>query len=122
RFDSYEDEDPLSGAATSDDALSLRAGVIFQPVDAVSIYLSYGEGFLPQGVLDPADGGPFGPEESEQLELGMKAELGGRVFGGVSAYEIVKDNVLVSNPDPAAGLPGVPNLLQIGEVTSKGLE
>ena len=122
RFDSYEDEDPLSGAATSDDALSLRAGVIFQPVDAVSIYLSYGEGFLPQGVLDPADGGPFGPEESEQLELGLKAELGGRVFGGVSAYEIVKDNVLVSNPDPAAGLPGVPNLLQIGEVTSKGLE
>lgn len=123
RFDSFDDEDPLSGLSTSDEALSLRGGVIFKPVESVSTYLSYGEGFLPQGVLDPADGGPFDPQEARQVELGIKAELfGGRIFGGLAVYEIVKDGVLVANPDPNAGTGGIPNLLQIGEVTSKGFE
>lgn len=123
RFDSFEDEDPLSGMSNSDEALSLRGGIIFKPVDSVSTYLSYGEGFLPQGVLDPADGGPFEPQEARQLEFGLKSELfGGRVFGGLAVYRIVKDGVLVANPDPNAGLGGIPNLLQIGEVTSKGFE
>lgn len=123
RFDSYEDQDPLSGMSTSDEALSLRAGAIYKLADSLSTYVSYGEGFLPQGVLDPADGGPFGPVESEQIELGVKAELfGGNIFAGLSVYEIVKDNVLIANPDPGAGTPGIPNLLQIGEVTSKGFE
>jgi iron complex outermembrane recepter protein len=123
RFDSFDDEDPLSGMSTSDEALSLRGGVIFKPIEAVSTYLSYGEGFLPQGVLDPADGGPFDPQEAQQIELGIKSELfGGRIFGGLAVYEIVKDGVLVANPDPNAGIGGIPNLLQIGEVTSKGFE
>ena len=123
RFDSFEDEDTLSGMSTSDDAVSLRGGVIFKPVDSVSTYLSYGEGFLPQGILDPADGGPFDPQEAQQVEFGVKSELfGGRIFGGLAVYEIVKDGVLVANPDPNAGIGGIPNLLQIGEVTSKGFE
>ncbi|MEX2495924.1 MAG: TonB-dependent siderophore receptor [Woeseia sp.] len=123
RFDAYEDEDPLSGASTSDEALSLRGGVIFKPVDWISSYVSYGEGFLPQGVLDPADGGPFGPQETRQVELGVKSELfGGRIFGGLSVYEIIKDGVLIANPDSNAGTGGIPNLLQIGEVTSRGFE
>lgn len=123
RFDSYEDEDSLSGASTSDEAASVRGGVIFKPVDSISTYVSYGEGFLPQGVLDPADGGPFEPQEARQLELGVKSELfAGRIFGGLSVYEIVKEGVLVGNPDPSAGTGGIPNLLQIGEVTSRGFE
>ncbi len=123
RFDSFDDEDTLSGMSTSDEALSLRGGVIFKPVEPVSVYLSYGEGFLPQGVLDPADGGPFDPQEARQVEFGVKSELfGGRIFGGLAVYEIVKDGVLVANPDPGAGVDGIPNLLQIGEVTSRGFE
>jgi iron complex outermembrane receptor protein len=123
RFDSYDDEDPLSGEKTSDEALSLRGGVIFKPVDNLSLYVSYGEGFLPQGVLDPADGGPFDPQEAQQMEFGVKSEIfGGRIFGGLSVYEIVKEGVLVANTDPDAGTGGIPNLLQIGEVTSRGFE
>lgn len=123
RYDSYKDEDPISGMSTSNEALSLRGGLIYKPVESASIYVSYGEGFLPQGVLDPADGGPFGPETSTQIEAGAKAELfNGRILANAAAYRIVKDNVLVGNPDPDAGMPGVPNLVQIGEVTSKGFE
>ncbi len=123
RYDDFEDRDLLGDGSTSDSAASLRGGVIYKPVDTVSLYLSYGEGFQPQGVVDERDGGPFDPEEAEQIEAGIKAELfDGRVMAGVSAYEIVKDGVLVGNPDPAAGTAGVPRLLQIGEVTSRGFE
>lgn len=123
RYDDFEDRDQNSGMRTSDSALSLRGGVIYQPVDNVSVFFSYGEGFIPQGVVDPADGGPFDPQESRQYELGMKAKLfDDRIMAGVTLYDIVKDNVLVGNPAPDAGLGGVPNLLQIGEVTSRGLE
>jgi iron complex outermembrane receptor protein len=123
RFDSFDDEDPLSGASTSDEAVSVRGGVVFKPTDGISTYLSYGEGFLPQGVLDPADGGPFDPQEARQLEFGVKSELvGGRIFGGLAVYEIVKEGVLITNTDPNAGTGDIPNLLQIGEVTSRGVE
>ncbi len=123
RYDDFEDRDPNSGMSTSDDALSLRGGLIFTPLETVSAFFSYGEGFMPQGVLDPADGGPFEPETSRQHELGVKAQLlDERLMAGITAYDIVKDNVLVGNPAPDAGTGGVPNLLQIGEVTSRGLE
>lgn len=123
RYDDYQDKDLASDESTSDSAASLRGGIIYKPVDHVSLYLSYGEGFQPQGVIDDQDGGPFDPEEAQQIEAGVKAELlGGRLLAGVAAYEMVKDRVLVGNPDPAAGTGDIPRLLQIGEVTSRGLE
>ncbi len=123
RYDDYEDKDLLNDQSTSTRAVSLRGGVIYKPVDSASVYLSYGEGFQPQGVVDERDGGPFDPEEAEQIEVGIKAELfEGRVLANLAAYDIVKEGVLVGNPDPAAGTSGIPRLLQIGEVTSSGFE
>lgn len=123
RFDDYKDEDVFNGRSTSNDAISLRGGVIYRPMDTLSAYLSYGEGFLPQGVVDDNDGGPFDPQESDQIELGIKAQLlDGRILACASTYRIIKDGVLITNSDPNAGLPGVPRLLQVGEVTSKGFE
>jgi len=123
RFDSFEETDAISGDSADDEAVSYRAGAVFKPVPPVSLYLSYGEGFEPQGITDPEDGGPFDPEESQQVEAGVKAELfDGRILATAAVYDIVKSNVLVANPDPAAGTGGVPNIVQIGEVTSQGLE
>lgn len=123
RFDDYTDENALSGESTSDNALTLRGGVIYKPTDTLSAYVSYGEGFVPQGVVDDDDGGPFDPEETKQFEVGIKAELfDGRILAGATAYEMVKQGVLVANPDPNAGNPGIDRLLQIGEVTSRGFE
>jgi iron complex outermembrane receptor protein len=96
---------------------------LYKPVETVSLYASYGEGFQPQGITDPEDGGPFDPETSRQIELGVKADLfDGRMLAQLAVYEIVKEGVLVANPDPDAGIGGVPRQLQIGEATSEGLE
>jgi outer membrane receptor for ferric coprogen and ferric-rhodotorulic acid len=58
-----------------------------------------------------------------QMELGAKAEwLGGRLLTTAAVYEIVKENVVVANPDPNAGLNGVPLSVAIGEATSRGFE
>lgn len=123
RYDDFEDRDQNSGMSTSDSAFSVRAGLIYQPVETVSMFFSYGEGFMPQGVVDPADGGPFDPQNSRQYELGLKAKLfDDRMMASITGYDIVKDNVLVGNPDPNAGMDGIANLLQIGEVTSRGVE
>lgn len=123
RYDDFQETDAISGASATDEEISYRAGLLFKPVETVSLYASYGEGFQPQGITDPEDGGPFDPETSEQIELGAKADLfGGRVLAQVAVYEIIKDGVLVANPDPDAGIGGVPRLLQIGEATSEGFE
>lgn len=123
RYDSFEQTDAISGASADDEAVSYRAGALYRPVEPVSVYVSYGEGFQPQGITDPEDGGPFGPETSRQVEGGIKAELfNGHVLGTLALYEIVKEGVLVANPDPDAGIGGVPRLLQIGEATSTGFE
>lgn len=123
RYDDFEDRNPNAALRISDSALSLRGGLIFKPLETLSFYFSAGEGFVPQGVVDPADGGPFDPQHSMQLEFGVKARLfNDRIMASAAVYDIVKDNVLVGNPDPNAGNDGVPNLLQIGEVTSRGLE
>lgn len=123
RYDDFEETDAVSGASAQDDEISYRGGLLFKPADGLSLYASYGEGFQPQGITDPEDGGPFGPETSRQIELGAKADLfDGAMLLQVAVYEIVKDGVLVANPDPGAGIGGVPRLLQIGEATSEGFE
>jgi iron complex outermembrane receptor protein len=123
RYDDFEEHDTVSGARASDDELSYRGGLLYKPVETVSLYASYGEGFQPQGITDPEDGGPFDPETSRQIELGVKADLfDGRMLAQLAVYEIVKEGVLVANPDPDAGIGGVPRQLQIGEATSEGLE
>ena len=123
RYDDFEETDAVSGASAQDDEISYRGGLLFKPVDGLSLYASYGEGFQPQGITDPEDGGPFGPETSRRIELGAKADLfDGAMLLQVAVYEIVKDGVLVANPDPGAGIGGVPRLLQIGEATSEGFE
>lgn len=123
RYDDFEETDAIGGATVSGDELSYRGGLLFRPLESVSVYTSYAEGFTPQGITDPEDGGPFEPETSRQLEIGVKSELaGGRVLAQLAVYEIVKEGVLVGNPAPDAGLGGIPRLLQIGEATSRGFE
>lgn len=123
RFDGFEEENTVpGGVAASDEDLSLRAGVTYKPTDTVSLYASYSEAFVPQSASnqDAATGGPFDPERSHQWEAGAKAKLfDDRVLATVAAYQIVKENVLQSDPDPAA-LPGA--LVALGEVTSEGFE
>jgi iron complex outermembrane receptor protein len=103
----------------TDGAFTFRGGVVYQPVQTVSVYGSYSEGFSPPSTANQgtAAGGPFGPTESWQVEGGAKAELfDGRLTTSVAGYQIAKTNVLVRDPD------NTNQFVALGEVGSYGLE
>ncbi|WP_165358984.1 TonB-dependent siderophore receptor [Spirosoma sordidisoli] len=96
-----------------------RVGVVFQPGKNTSLYASYTEGFQPQYGSNRGGGGPYPPEGSRQIEVGMKNEwLAGRLITSVAAYYIQKTDVLTTDPNDPDGL----RLIQVDEVKSKGIE
>ncbi|MGF7153485.1 TonB-dependent siderophore receptor [Novosphingobium gossypii] len=95
--------DYLEDAAirTKDDALTFRAGLVYQPTASVSLYTSYTQSFQPQqGQL--VDGTPLDPEKGEQFEAGVKFDLLDRLSVTAAAFQITKQNVStedLDNPD-----------------------
>ena len=120
RFDKYEDENIESREKIKDNHISPRIGAIYQPNKNTSVFVNRSEGFVPQGQSDSGD--YLSPETSTQYELGIKNTwLDGNINTTVTTYHIVKEDVSVSNPDYTVGS-NLSAQLQIGEVTSKGVE
>lgn len=125
RYDFFDNESDSQGdfgsseSSFSDSALTLRGGVVYEPIDNLFMYASYSEGFVPQ--LDsnqgPNRGGPFDPEESWQVEVGAKSSLfDDRLTASLAFYYIIRENLLVTDPDNSD------RLLQLGEARSQGIE
>ncbi|BBN81301.1 ligand-gated channel [Pseudoalteromonas sp. A25] len=121
RYDRFEDKEGDKEA--SDNKLSPRIGAIYQPTENMSLFVNRSEGFSPQPIRkQPESGEMFGPESSTQHEFGVKnIWLDGSLTTTFAAYHIVKEDVKVSNPNYVEGS-GLSEQLQIGEVTSKGVE
>lgn len=103
---------------TKGDAFVPMAGLLYQPNDSMTYYLSYSESFNPPapGRLD-ANGNIFEvPEEGVQYEAGVKADLAdGRSSVTFSVFQITKQNSLQQ-----IGTTGVFQLT--GEEESTGFE
>jgi iron complex outermembrane receptor protein len=123
RFDKFEDNETSSDKKIDDDSISPRIGAIYQPSEQMSIFANRAEGFDPQSLSSqPNSGDIFTPETSIQHELGIKnVWLDGSLHTTFTAYHIVKEDVTVGNPQYFEGS-NKPEQVQIGEVTSKGLE
>lgn len=109
----------------SDSALTYRLGGVYHLNQAINLYASVSEGFVPQSPGDqtPDAGGPFEPEESEQFEVGAKLELfDGRARLNLAAYEIERRNVLQLSPLGDVDDDGVDDLAAVGRVRSRGAE
>lgn len=102
RFEDFEavEEDKRGVAAdraTDGDDLVPMAGLIYQPNDAWSYYVSWAESFNPPRPdrTDAEGNRDFPPEEGRQIEVGVKADLlDGRATATVSVFNIEKENVL----------------------------
>jgi iron complex outermembrane recepter protein len=101
----------------TDSAFSPRFGVVYQPVEPVSLYASYTRSFSPSfGATLNADGSNFDPERGRQLEVGAKVDISDRLSLNLALFDIRRQNVRtpdLSNPRFS---------VQTGEVASRGIE
>lgn len=93
--------------ARVDTAVSPRAGLIFQPSDAVSLYSSYSYTFIPSGqTLGLATNtAELGPENARNYEIGAKLDLlDKRLNVSAAAFRLDRNNVKNTAPDDSTRL------------------
>jgi len=124
RYDTVEQETVnIPGSSTPSgeqtrnyDALTPRVGIVYQPIEEVSLYASYSRSFNPN-TANTVSGDPLEPERGEGYEVGVKAELfDSRLFATLAYFDITKQNVAVTDPN---------NLffsIPTGEQRSRGVE
>ena len=118
RFDSV-DQDILETksavlSSSSQSQVSPRIGLVYELNNAVTLYSSYSEGFLPLSGTD-ASGDPFGFEYSDSFEVGAKFSYQG-IAGTLALFDATKSNMLVADPV------NVGFSAPIGKANSKGVE
>ncbi|BCA53921.1 Ferrichrome-iron receptor [Nitrospira sp. KM1] len=108
---------------TSDDTgVSPRLGLVYQPIEPVSLYTSWTRGFLPNspGSFNPT-GELFKPERSTQYEVGIRTFFfQNRLSLGLAWYHLTRENLVTPDPDPARAAQGF--AVQTGEQRSQGIE
>ncbi|MEM7061879.1 MAG: TonB-dependent receptor [Cyanobacteria bacterium P01_B01_bin.77] len=94
------DLNPNSSESTlNEDAFTPRIGLVYQPIEEVSLYGSYTTSFLPN-TTTTVDGDVLEPERGEQFEIGARAELlEGRLVANLAFFDITQENVATTDPD-----------------------
>ncbi|MFQ4144466.1 TonB-dependent receptor [Chlorogloeopsis sp. ULAP02] len=108
---------PRSSETTqSDNAVTPRLGIVYQPIQELSLYASYSQSFTPNSGT-AVTGSTLEPERGEGYEVGAKAELfEGKLSATLAYFDITKQNV--AKPDP-----NFPNFsIASGEERSRGIE
>lgn len=116
----FHDNRTSASLRRTDDVLSPRAGLVFKPVPAVSLYSSYGTSYLPsagdQFSSLTATTTTLAPERFMNRELGAKWEVRPGLLVDAAVYRLDRSNT--SSPDPLN--PG--KLVQTGRQRSTGIE
>jgi len=100
----------------NDDALTPRVGLVYQPIEPVSLYASYSQSFVPNNAM-AVTGNFLEVERGEQIEVGVRAELlGGSFITSLAYSNITKENV--ATPDPNNVLFSIAS----GKQRSRGIE
>jgi iron complex outermembrane recepter protein len=98
------------------EAFSPRVGIVYQPIEPISLYASYSRSFVPNNERTRA-GEVLEPTQGTQYEIGVKTEfLDGKFAATLAAYEITKTNVATEDPEDRDFS------IAAGEVKSRGLE
>jgi iron complex outermembrane receptor protein len=114
-IDSVRNGAPIVEEEFYDEAFSPRIGIVYQPLEPISLYASYSRSFVPNQVTD-ANGAFIEPTRGTQYEVGIRAELNDRLTANLAAYDITKTNILTTDPNDNRFSIGV------GEVRSRGVE
>ena len=124
RYDRFamrvDDRVAATAAARTDHLWSPRLGLVFHPVEDMSLYASYGRSFLPQSgdqfnSLD-VTAAALEPERFDNYEIGAKWEPRSGFYLAAAAYRLDRANTRAVDPaDPR-------RIVQTGEQRSRGIE
>lgn len=103
-----------------DDLVSPRAGLIYKPIEAVSVYASYSVSYLPssgdQFASLTATTQTLEPEEFTNYEVGAKWDARENLAFTAAVFELERTNTSASDPnDPT-------RIVQTGSQRTRGLE
>lgn len=103
----------------TDTPLSPRAGLIYKPVEAMSLYASFSRAYAPRAGEQltslNATNQAFDPERFDNVEMGMKWDVSNALSASAAIYQLDRTNVVV--PGTVAGT----SILVDGQKT-KGVE
>ncbi|WP_210712514.1 TonB-dependent siderophore receptor [Pseudomonas sp. MWU349] len=119
RFEHFEQriDDHTTGKRSrqNHDALTQRAGLLYQLTPQVGLFANASTSFKPNNGLD-AGGKTFKPEEGVGYEVGIKSELfDERLSATLAAFHIDKENVLALDP-------GTDSSRAMGKARSQGFD
>ncbi|MDO8651889.1 MAG: TonB-dependent siderophore receptor [Undibacterium sp.] len=110
----------LANIQVTDTPVSPRAGLVFKPITAVSLYASYSLAYAPRAgdqlASLTASNKAFDPEKFKNLELGAKWDVLPDLAASVALYQLDRSNVAITDP-----LDVTKTILVDGQ-RSKGLE
>ncbi|MEP0071346.1 MAG: TonB-dependent siderophore receptor [Marinomonas sp.] len=121
RYDQYDYKETgtkYGSEATTEidqNQLSGRIGALYQFDNGISPFINFAQSFEPVSGSDK-DGNEFDTSTADQVEAGIKYQQRD-LLATATAFHIVKSNVTTTDPDGTAY-----DLIQVGEVTSKGFE
>jgi catecholate siderophore receptor len=106
RYDSFKQQSRVVTTGTAnlsrtDNAFSPRAGLVWQPSETQSYYLSWSRSFQPSGETLPlaTTNADLAPENTRNTEVGAKYDfLDGRVSATVSVFRLERDNIKAADP------------------------
>ncbi|SEA16083.1 iron complex outermembrane recepter protein [Arachidicoccus rhizosphaerae] len=110
------------GSTYSAKKVTPRIGLSYTIDANTSVYALYDQAFNPQSGLLRGNKSPK-PMTGNNMEIGVKRDwFGGRWNTTLSAYRILKNGNLVSDPDTSGGNQDFKYSLQIGQTKVQGLE
>ncbi|MGF1519732.1 MAG: TonB-dependent siderophore receptor [Nodosilinea sp.] len=119
RFDIVEQQsfthDTGESSGRSDAAFSPRIGILYQPIEPISLYASYSRSFAPN-FGTAANGSFLEPERGTQYEISMRGEITNNLAVTLAAYEVTKTNIATTDPNNDAFS------ISAGEQRSRGIE
>jgi len=124
RYDNYYQkyDDQLAtnaDIARTDNKVSPRAGLVWQPTGAQSYYASWSKSFQPssEGTALAVNNTNLAPEKTTNIEVGTKIDvLDGRASFTGALYELTRTDIKVTDPSNTA------LLIPVGEQRTRGLE
>ncbi|MDP5008294.1 MAG: TonB-dependent receptor, partial [Glaciimonas sp.] len=92
----------------TDKTISPRLGVVYQPIEPVSLYASYNRSFQPlvDSFTLKANTDALKPTQTTNLEIGAKFDISAKASATVSVFQMTQTNIQVADPqNPSVALP-----------------